>query len=403
MINNNKNSIVRNISKTAAFASGMFLLSMATPVFAEDTAPDSSPVEVTLSYKADLIGNISGGLAKRGHHLDSLSLAADLDLDRLTGWSGGSAHLELLTNSGGAPNNSTGAAQGTDNIEVEGHYLRLYQAYVEQSLFDDRANVRIGFSDLSGEFATADSSGWLVGPAFGMGPDFGGGGPGASAYPSTSFGARIWHQLGENGYAQVAATNARTGVPGDHDGADFSFDDGALFVAEAGWTGRGKLAIGAWAYGDRQPDLRDTNSAGDPVSRSSHGVYGVVEQPLHEATDTHGALTAFARIGASDGKTGDLKGSLQAGLTLEPALTSRPDSALSFGVSHLVFSDGYLDNGQDAGLDLSGSETVWELTYSDLITDHVRLQPDIQYVRRPSGDHSIKDAVVVGLRLSVEF
>ena len=115
------------------------------------------------------------------------------------------------------------------------------------------------------------------------------------------------------------------------------------------------------------------------------------------------AVTAFARIGASDGKTGDLKGSLQAGLSLEPALTSRPDSALSFGVSHLVFSDGYLDNGRDAGLDLSGSETVWELTYSDLITDHIRLQPDIQYVRRPSGDHSIKDAVVVGLRLSIEL
>jgi len=241
MINNNKKSIFGSISRTAFIASGMILVSVATPVFAEDTAPESGPAEVTLSYKADLIGNVAGGLAKRGHHLDSLSLAADLDLDRLVGWSGGSAHVELLANSGGAPNNSTGAAQGTDNIEVEGHYLRLYQAYLEQSLFDDRANVRIGFSDLSGEFATADSSGWLVGPAFGMGPDFGGGGPGASAYPSTSFGARAWGRS-----VRTAMSRSRPPMPGPACPATGMGPISALTTVPSLWPKPAGPAVASW-------------------------------------------------------------------------------------------------------------------------------------------------------------
>jgi porin len=66
-------------------------------------------------------------------------------------------------------------------------------------------------------------------------------------------------------------------------------------------------------------------------------------------------------------------------------------------------ADGYRANGADAGQDLAKAETLIELTWSDQLTDKVRIQPDLQYVRRPSGDRALKDAVIAGVRIQVAF
>jgi porin len=52
---------------------------------------------------------------------------------------------------------------------------------------------------------------------------------------------------------------------------------------------------------------------------------------------------------------------------------------------------------------MSDSELQVEITYSDKVCPHLTVQPDLQWVRRPSGDRGIEDALVAGLRVSVEL
>jgi porin len=66
-------------------------------------------------------------------------------------------------------------------------------------------------------------------------------------------------------------------------------------------------------------------------------------------------------------------------------------------------SSKYRAGSAEAGRPLSAAETGLELTYADKVCAHLTLQPDLQYVHRPSGDPAIRDALVVGLRSTVSF
>lgn len=353
---------------------------------------------LALDYKFDLIGPAHGGAGAGLRHLDALTLSADLDLDRAIGWRGANAHMDLLNTSGEAPNDLAASLQGVDNIEVASRRPRLYQAWLEQSFASDRAALRLGLYDVSGEFGVADSAGLLLAPAFGFNPELAGSGPsGAAAYPSTALGARlVWRPTGTS-YLQAAAVNARVGVPGEPGGVDTSFVDGELLIAEAGWTGAGKLALGAWAYSQRMDDQREVDASGAPLRRRPRGAFLVIETPLTATA------TAFLKSGVSEGDTQPLKATWQAGLRMQPLFAARPDSALAFGVSQVRLAKGYRANGLDSGQNLDHAETLVELAYSDQLSPQIRLQPDLQYIRRPGADRAIADAIMAGVRLEVAF
>lgn len=364
-------------------------------------AQAASPAAIfSVDYSLDAVGVVDGGLARRGDYADMLFAAVDVDLEQAFGWRGGSAHLEALSTSGGAPGEDVGALQGVTNAEVSARRTRIYQAYVEQALAADRVNLRLGFSDLSGEFAAVDSAGVLLNPSFGMAPEFAA--TGAAAYPSTALGARLRVNPSLNTYAQVAAANARAGVPGDDGGADLSFDDGAFLIAEAGWTGRGKLAAGYWRLTRRQDDLVAFDAAGDPARRVAQGGYLLVDQPLTPGGAAHG-LSAFLRAGVSEGRTTPFRASWQAGVLAQPLFPSRPDSSLSVAVAQARTSAALREAAVGAGAPLGREETVFELAYSDQVTPWLRVQPDVQYVRRPGADRAVDDALVLALRFNVGF
>ncbi|WP_421933129.1 carbohydrate porin [Phenylobacterium sp.] len=362
--------------------------------------PHSPALTLGLDYKLDSVGVLGGGATRGTDLLDGLTLSADLDLDRAVGWAGGSAHLDLLNTSGDAPSLRAGALQGVDALEVSAQRLRLYQAWLEQSLAGGLVNLRLGFSDVSGEFAVADASGLLLNPSFGMAPDFAA--SGAAAYPSTSLGLRVRVEPSPTTYLQAALVNARTGVPGDDGGADLSFDDGTVLAAEAGATARGKVAVGYWRLTRRQDDLATLDAAGQPVRRTAQGAYALVEQPLTEGPVR--ALTGFLRAGISEGRTGPFRGSVQAGLLAAPLFAGRPDSSLTVGVTYAALGRAYRDASILAGGPaLDRGETVLELAYSDELNDKVRLQPGLQFIHRPGGDPQVKDAVVASLRVDIGF
>ena len=352
----------------------------------------------------DIIGAVSGGGAQRARLLDKEHIQLESDLGALAGWSGARLHLSAENTAGQNPNADIGSIQGVDNIEVDRHRLRLYEAWVEMDLAGGKASVLAGLFDLNREFYATEAAGLLLGPAFGIGTELAvTGSAGPSIYPSTAPAVRLALKPSATTYARVAVLNARAGGLGDPGGVDTRFDEGALAVAEAGWDGDWRIGMGAWTYSRRQDDLFDTDPAGLPLARSGHGVYALADGPIAGEPDRPGYTRAFVRMGLSDGRTSPVSSGWEAGLHVGPVLAGRPDSAFSLGLAQAWFSPAWRAAEAAAGQPTDKVETQLELTYSDRLTPWLSVQPDVQYLHNPGGVRGAGDAVVLGLRLIAAF
>ncbi|MBB4083858.1 porin [Brevundimonas lenta] len=382
---------------TSAVAGG-FLAALAVSGQCSAQESDSAwSTEVT--YTADITGVVSGGPVQAGKFLDNLDVIIDGDLDRLIGWRGAKLHLYLLNNNGGQPNNVAGTLQGVDNIEVGDTGARLYELWIEQD-FDGKGSVLAGLYDVNSEFYSTAASDLLIAPPFGIGSELAATGPnGPSIFPSTALAVRARIGSAEGSYLQVAAVNAEASTLGDVDGVDADFDTGGLFLAEAGWTGPLRVAVGGWRYSEEQDDIRDTLPGGDPARSTAQGAYLLAEGPLY-SNDDGLAARAFLRAGVSDGDTTDFEGGWQAGIRLDQVLASRPDSAFSIGVHQGLLSDKARANFRDDLIDPARAEQGVEITYADTI-GRLTIQPSVQWIANPGGDRDADAIVVATLRLAV--
>ncbi len=289
--------------------------------------------------------------------------------------------------------------QGIDNIEVARPRAKLYEAWLEADLAGGAVQALAGLYDLNADFYTNDSAGLLIAPAFGIGSELAATGPnGPSIFPSTAPAVRVNWAVNKNIYARAAVLNAQAGVLGDPGGVDLSFDDGALVVAETGWTGAGKIALGAWRYTRRQDDIRDLDAAGRSGSTGfAQGGYVLGEHKIGARA------TAFARVGVADGDTTPYAGGWQAGVQIEAPLAFRPDGALSIGANQGFTNAKFRANAADAGDDFGPAESALEITYADKFGPNLSVQPDLQWVHRPGADETRKDAWIAGLRVTLSF
>ncbi|OJU08481.1 MAG: hypothetical protein BGN86_06930 [Caulobacterales bacterium 68-7] len=345
------------------------------------------------SYKGDLIA-YDGGEGRRGAAaLDLLTVIGDAHLGREAG--GLNVHLHVENTSGDEPNTTLGLSRGFDNSEVTRPRLRLYEAWVEKATEDGSASLLLGFYDLNSEFNVTDSSALFLGPAFGISTEYSGSSAaGPSIFPSAGLAVRAQWRPTETSYLRAAVLNAHVGVQGDPGGAQFRFDQGVLIASEAGFTQDGRrLALGAWRYSDVLEESRSPD-------HHTQGAYLMVEQRIG---GEDAPTTAFLRAGISDGRTGDFRAGLQAGVLVAPAWPGRPDSAFGFGIDSVAYSKGYREDRRLEGLEASAAETGLEVTYSDRLIGQVFLQPDLQLSVHPEGDPQRDVAMTATLRVTVEF
>ncbi len=391
-------SVARHVAFAAVLGSAYCL---ASPAFAqEEEAESQASISIEGAYKSDVVGVVDGGAARGARYLDNLNLMADLDLDRLAGWHGATAYVNVLNNFGGRPNDLAGSIQGVNNIEVSNTRFKLYEAWLEQSF--GAVSVRAGLYDLNSEFYQNDSSGLLISPPFGIGSELSATGPnGPSIFPSTALAARISATFGDS-YVRGAVINAKAGTIGDDEGVDIFGRDGTLLIGEYGWTGRGKIAIGAWRYTKQQPVIDAPDVSPQGTTHVSQGLYVTLERPLFAKEDGR-TVSAFLRGGLSDGYTTPFAGGWQAGVLVDHVFAARPASSFSLGVGTALLSRSYRDSSFAAGTSLRQSETIVEATYKDEIVPGLSLQPDVQYVVHPSADPAIRNALILGLRVQFDF
>ncbi len=314
------------MSRVKIFYLGLILVFNALPASAEDLSNyqqnsltgnwnglrdelANKGINTDIVYKFDVMSNLSGGIKNGIRGFDNLDLMVTIDGEKLFNSQGTTVFLHLLNNNGGNPNEDlVGSAQGIDNIEVETTTAKLYQAWVEQNLFDDKLSILVGLYDLNSEFYVTDTSLLFLHPTYGIGTDMSQSGEnGPSIFPTTSVATRVKFQATKELYIQAAALDAVPGNPNRPHGThiDINRADGALLVGEVGYVpadNDSKIALGSWYYTKKADDLFATDSDDNPLKEHNKGTYIIGEKKLYkENNKSDKGLSGFIRLGFAAG------------------------------------------------------------------------------------------------------
>ena len=376
------------------------------------------------AYTGDLVGNLAGGRERGAVYLDNLDLALTLDADALVGWHGGTLFLYGLANQGGRPSRLVGDAQGINNIEAPQTW-KLYEAWAEQVLFEERLSALAGLYDLNSEFDAIRTAALFINSSHGIGPDVSQSGRnGPSIFPVTSLGARLKLLPLDALYLQVAALDGVPGDPDDPSGTHLLFgeEDGLLVATEAAYLFgletdpgslrdarrlhvrrggdlpyRAKVAVGAWTY----------THAADPVAgeggrRVGRGLYALAEWDVRrERADAEQGLSVFARAGVADHRALRFGGYTGFGAVYQGPFAARDADQLGLAVAAAHNGAAYKRALRETGRPVATSEINLEVTYLAALAPWLALQADVQYVLNPDTDPSLSNSLVATLRLQL--
>ncbi|MBN8285717.1 carbohydrate porin, partial [Zoogloea sp.] len=104
-----------------------------------------------------------GGQRNGGGAMTNIDLRATADLEKLAGWTGATAYVNVLYSGGSRVNgNYTGSLMGVSNIEVAAPTARLFQAWIQQNFFNDQFSVLAGIYPIDSEFSVIESASILI-------------------------------------------------------------------------------------------------------------------------------------------------------------------------------------------------------------------------------------------------
>ena len=191
---------------------------------------------------------------------------------------------------------------------------------------------------------------------------------------------------------------------------------GWFLITEATWAPSGgvtRFKAGAWLHTAAFADVRD-DASGQPFAvsgndprqyGSNHGTYAAVERTLAGESGKPGDIEAFVRGGFSPADRNAISWAVDAGLAWTGPIPGRPKDVAALGIAHAAFSSRYADNARatDPASPPPDFETAIEANYTFTFSEHINLQPDIQYIRHPGGSSARNDAVVFLLRLNSTY
>lgn len=390
----------------------------AQPNFAEDTltgdwgggrtAAAKRGFSFESGVKIDALRN-RGALGNGHKTVSHIDLKLKMDLAKAAGWSGGSAMINVISDSGWGPNaRHVGGQMGVTNIEVAAPgTTRLFQAWLQQSFFDDKLVVLAGLYPIDSEFFGVDSAAVFLGPQYGTPADLALT-TSPSIFNNSAFGFRARWTLAPSLYAMGAVLD---GVPNDparpkRTAIRFAKDDGSFTIGEFGWLpqadndkfkGHAKLALGLWGYSAKANDLVDVDAAGNPVRRSRRGGYLLGERTLVRLGGNNDRfLTGFARYTFADGDSSAIGNSLNLGIHAKSPFASRPDDILGLAWTRAGFADKWR---RAQTVATASNETALEITYRYAVTPWFAVQPNYQHIRNPSLTPGTSNAKLIGVRL----
>ncbi|QXQ06528.1 carbohydrate porin [Sphingosinicellaceae bacterium] len=385
---------------TSIFGSDIKLLPDNTPDAAEQAAigraPGDPPWKLTGLVTLDALDNARGGLRRGFRVLNKVAVAAAYDAGG--GWSGlvSGQYVNGTLFSG----HLVGDTQTVSNIEAVGG-VRVYEVWLAHAVPGGR--LKFGLTDLNADFDVQTAGGLFINSSDGIAAEFSHTGRnGPAIFPTTALALTVGLAPAKGWLVNLGAFD---GVPGDptHP-ARFSIKigahDGALLVGQVTrkYDSGLRLEAGAWAYTAAFPALDRLDAAGAPERlRTSHGAYGLVEGRLYGAADADSSLIGWVRLGIADDRVDRIDSYAEGGLVLTKPFGGRGGDSAGISVMRAMFGD----PARNVEPGLRSAETTIEATYRAALMPRVAIQPDVQYVIHPGGTAGLRDALVVGVRLSL--
>ena len=406
------------------------------------------------TYIGDNIANVSGGTARGRIHFGRLDLSAEADLEKMAGWSGGRIFANVLAIYGrGLSRNYVHNLATISEIEALPD-VRLYNAYFEQSFFNNRISIRAGQQAADVEFFDSQTDDLFVNGTFGWpaikASNLPAGGP---APPIAVPGLRVKAALSDQITAFAAVFNGNAAAPGngdpqlrDNHGLAYRINDPRWAVGQVRWdysVELGDIALpgnftpGGWRHYGQFDDQRFTAaglSIADPSGsgiaaklRGNWGVFAVFEQTLYRPPGAAPAgfsasvpgITAFTRVAYSPPDRNMIDLYVDGGIGVSGLVPGRPVDRFGVAAAFMRISGAARSLDRDTQFFLGlptpvrSNETLLVLIYDAHIKPGWLLAPYFQYVFRPSGGipnpndptgtTRIGDAAVFGITTTLKY
>ncbi len=387
--------------------------------------------------------NFHGGIDEGTEYQHALLLIADIDFGKAGLWEGGHLYTSAvwLESSRQFSEAHVGDLNKSNLVDFQPGF-RLWEAYFQQDLFDDKLILKAGIMSVDRDFISPDlynslSSITLLNQTFFYPTlafnlyDIPGLPPGDHALPSSpysSLGALIKWQPDPRWYIQAGVYdgnpdlgNSGTDIDlGDEQGALFYFETGLRRNQQKGDTGLpASLKIGGYYHTDEFVDVYDAItglfglSRGDKVHDGNYGFYVLGEQMLYREKDAEDpakqGLVGFLRAAAAPADRNLAEWGVDGGLVWKGLIPSRDWDTLAIAASYLRISDDIRRGQRAANGVLPGAfvvadyEGVIELNYKAQIAAWWTLQPSLQYVLHPGGSSEIPNAWVFIIQTTIRF
>ncbi len=359
-------------------------------------------ITFTAEYYTTILGNPVGGMTQGTKYAGQLNAYLEFDLERLLSLSG----LKFLVSGSWASGQSLSVKDIGNFFSVSnvfgGRSVRLFEVYLEKTLFEDRLNIALGRLQISGEFITSSIYNNYVSNAINSNPiSIPTNVPAFNTDPVATWGSRIKIKPVEEFYLKLGIYNANpdVGREGAH-GLDFTFNGGVILLGELGYLHNQGINStdlpGNYKFGGYYDSGEFKQLDGSSKEHSGNfGFYWQFDQMLYreDSSESDHGLTSWATVTlapSSDINTFPLF--FSAGLVYQGLFPGRNDDATAFGLAFGKFSK-----------DLSGQdfEMLLEWSHTFGVTHWLSVQPDIQYIIHPGGTGEIPDSLVIGMEVGI--
>ena len=343
--------------------------------------------DFTFEYIGETISNTGG--TRSGTEYQGLGYGAlEIDAEKAFGWGGTKLLVSTMWIHGVSPGNNISNELLVSNIDAYDG-LRLHEVYLEKDF--GKLNLKLGSLLADGDFVASMYRETLINDSFGQNVAWSAnalnGGP---AFFAAGIGVRLRYDFTDAYYAQVGVYDGDMFDDADGDptnnqhGLHFELGNGQGWASmyQIGYNGfnvsdgadlPGWYRVTLWHH-STEYDKND-GSKGD----GNTGVF----------------VSADKLVYREEGDRSRFHLTVDAGFSYTGLFEGRDEDILALGLISGKHSKDITT--------IKSQETVVEFSYQYQFSPSVFLQPDIQWINRPSGDNSVKDAWAFGLRFGLTF
>lgn len=391
-------------------------------------------IDLSFDYTGQAAADVSGGRGTGVRYAQQLQAKADLDWGKLAGLKGFSTHTILVNRAG---RNLATDKVGDNLFQSQSVYggagdvaVHLVELYGEQKLADGRLDIAAGRLPVGEDFATSPLYCAFLNTAVCGYPHSLPAKVGFTAFPNSTWGARVRWAPGAHLYLQAGAYQVRPQF-GGRSGFDWGWSGttGTYLPVEIGyeptWGAAALPGHYKLGYGHDSSDYADLlrDAAGRPyvlsgapparhAGRSS--AYLLADQMVRRiGPGPQDGLILLGGYVRSDPDTSQFSRFAFLGALAPSPIPGRPHDNIGAVVAWAKIGEPLartqalqaaagLPLAEDA-VGVQGHETVIEARYEIALGRGLSLTPDLQYVIHPGAAKTYPNATVVGLQVKADF